>query len=433
MREYQTGGADVYGARVSGAGDVLDPGGIAISRLAGHELAPAVASSGAGWLVVWEDDRNNAPGTYESDLYGARVSPAGVVLEPEGIPISRAANGQLSPAVAWSGAAWMVVWQDDRNDTTTSYARDYDIYGARLSATGEVLEPQGIVVATEAQSTSPALASNDTDWLVVWVDDCNASRSGSDVRGARVSGSGTVVEAEGIPVSAGANQQAYPSVASNGAEWLVVWDDDRNDPAGGSTVYGVRVSEEGEVLDPAGIAVSHPSSGSGLAAPSVASNGTDWLVVWTDPRGLFAARVSRSGVVLDPEGIAVAPWAASPAVASQGLGWLVVWQDYRTRDIYGARVDETGVVLDRAGIRDLDRDRRPVWSGGRVRRLRVAGGLARLPRRSDDGRSRHLRRAGGRRRHGARPAGHPHRPGGQRPVRTRRGIERCGVAGGLGG
>ena len=57
---------------------------------------------------------------------GWRVSRAGVVLDRSGIAISTALRQQTEPAVAFDGAAYLVVWKDrNRNG---SIGRDFDIF-----------------------------------------------------------------------------------------------------------------------------------------------------------------------------------------------------------------------------------------------------------------------------------------------------------------
>jgi hypothetical protein len=46
--------------------------------------------------VVWQDQRSGS-----DDIYGARVTPAGAVLDTAGIAISAAADSQSTPALAW--------------------------------------------------------------------------------------------------------------------------------------------------------------------------------------------------------------------------------------------------------------------------------------------------------------------------------------------
>ena len=81
---------------------------VAVPAAGQQRYAPAVAFDGATYLVVWEEQ----PPAASRDIYAARVSEAGVVLDPVGIPISKAAGNQRAPAVSFDGTSFVVVWQD---------------------------------------------------------------------------------------------------------------------------------------------------------------------------------------------------------------------------------------------------------------------------------------------------------------------------------
>ena len=181
---------------MSGAGSVLDPAGIPISTAAGDQIAPAVAWNGTDFLVVWTGTA--APTSF--DIYGARVSGAGSVLDPAGIAISTAANDQTAPAVASWGDSFLVVWQDRRSGTS------YDIYGAGVGADGTVAQPAGIPISTAAgDQEAPDLAVR-YHFLVAWRD----RRSGTnyDVYATRVSPSGVVEEPAGLLVAGAATDES---------------------------------------------------------------------------------------------------------------------------------------------------------------------------------------------------------------------------------
>ena len=123
-----------------------------------------MAWNGTNFLVVWQDHRS---GTID-DIYGARVSAAGSVLDPAGIPISTAANDQLAPAVAWNGTDFLVVWEDCRSGT------NYDIYGDPGERRRQRARPRGHLHLHRGEPpVAPAVAWNGTDFLVVWTD-CRA-------------------------------------------------------------------------------------------------------------------------------------------------------------------------------------------------------------------------------------------------------------------
>ena len=88
---------------------------------------PSVVANGNGYFVVWADKRTY--GSTEYDIYGARVSATGAVLDPAGIPICTDPGRQTSPRIAFDGEKYLVVWEDDRESTTDSQL--YQIYGAR--------------------------------------------------------------------------------------------------------------------------------------------------------------------------------------------------------------------------------------------------------------------------------------------------------------
>lgn len=80
---------------VEGLGPPFHIGGAPVyGPTANAQYLPAVAFDGTNYLVVWMDYRSESP-----DIYGARVSAGGTVLDTSGIAISTAANDQLWPAL----------------------------------------------------------------------------------------------------------------------------------------------------------------------------------------------------------------------------------------------------------------------------------------------------------------------------------------------
>jgi len=337
--------ADIYGARVDQSGHVLDSAGIAISSAAKWQSAPTIACDGTNSLVVWVDERS----IYHVDIYGARVEKSGDVLDQVGIIISMAASSQSAPAIACDGTNYLVVWSEALSDTNAV------IYGARVEQLGRVLDTAGIVIsAAPLIQSTPAVAFGGTAYLVVWED----IRSGlyTDIYGARVDQSGTVLDTTGIVIAAAVRQQWSPAVTFDGTNYLVVWE---NTPNGsGWNIYGARVDQSGFVLDPAGIVISTAFSDPPLRrCPAVAFDGINYLVVWEDgyyDSGIHGARVDQSGTVLDTAGIVISDTTGRewyPAVAFDGTSYLVVWKHgLYVNDIYCARVDQNGTVLDPSGL-----------------------------------------------------------------------------------
>jgi hypothetical protein len=337
---------DIYGARVTPQSTVLDSGGIVISQVANEQCSPVLAFDGASFLVVWQDYHTD----FYGDIYGARVTPQGTVLDSAGIVISQAGNNQYSPALAFDGVNFFVVWEDNRSGS------NYDIYGARVTPQGAVLDSAGMVVSRAAHNQrSPAVGFDGADFLVAWRD----YRSGSewDIYGARVTQQGAVLDSAGVALSQAADHQCSPATAFDGVNFLVVWQDHRS----GSDwdIYGARVTPQGAVLDSAGFIISQAACDQRI--PSVGFDGANFLVVWQDDRSgsdydIYGARVTPQGTVLDSAGFVISQAACdqrTPSVGFDGADFLVVWEDYRSGsnyDIYGARVTPQGTALDSASI-----------------------------------------------------------------------------------
>src|SRR6185503_14221156 len=89
------------------------------------------------------------------------------------------------------------------------------------------LDRGGFVIGSALREReAPAVASNGTNYLVTWMDYRDVNWN---IYGARVLGSGPAAEAVldpgslAIPVSTHADTQNSPSVASDGTNYLVVW------------------------------------------------------------------------------------------------------------------------------------------------------------------------------------------------------------------
>ncbi len=124
---------DIYAARVSADGKVLDPKGIAICTAADFQGRPSVASDGKDFLVVWQDLRTGK----DWDLYGARVTADGKVLEENGFLVAGGVHNQCLPDLVFGGGSYYTVWLDAR------HFPEYRVYGARVSASGKVLDASG--------------------------------------------------------------------------------------------------------------------------------------------------------------------------------------------------------------------------------------------------------------------------------------------------
>ena len=225
-------------------GQVLDSAPRTVAPAPAMARATSVDFDGTNYFVVWEDTRASTYNSSNSDIYGARVRPSdGVPLDGTGIPLCTVLGDQSSPRVAFDGERFLAVWQDQRSLVPRTYA-------ARVRASDvQVLDPGGFVITSNpSYQYYPSVAFDGVQFLVVWEDGRNnTSGANYDIFGARVRGAdGVVLDGTGIPIAtdATANQMAV-AVASNGRGSLVAWT--HSTTSAGLDVYGARVGSDGTV------------------------------------------------------------------------------------------------------------------------------------------------------------------------------------------
>ena len=339
--DWRAAQADVYGARVTTSGQVVDDqGGIPIGVADSFQVAPDVAASGTSYLVVWSDSRNG-----NVDTYAARVSPEGTVLDPFGIAIGNSTIGrELSGGVAFDGTNYLVPWWWARIDNPF----EEDIHARRVAPSGQ---PLGFSFPVNNRRTSSASRMSPSAGAVTWLSG-QTSRArrrpwlAGDTRTDRFS------IPPGYSITTASDLQWHPAVTYGAGVFFVTWQDQR---AGLADIYAARVGPGGNVLDPAGIPIS--TLPDHQLEPAASYDGENFLVSWGDlaSSDLFGARVDGDGIVLDPAGIPISSAAgeqAAPAIAFDGENYLVVWADTRggQSDIYGTRVSRAGTVLDPDGF-----------------------------------------------------------------------------------
>ena len=342
-------------------------GSTEIRTLAVSAHSHDLEASDSGYLAVWSDARasERADALIRSgDVFAALVSGSGEPLGSSFV-VSQAPSAQSNPAVAFDGTNFTVLWTDAR----TTYAGDTTvpsvIFGARVSRQGSLLDADGFRV-TSAAAWGPALAFDGTNYLVAYM----RGDVDSDLLALRMRPDGSLVDGTELVVATGTLHQANPAVVFNGTNHLLVWQEDVGDAA---NVRAQRISPSGTFVDSRALTVSaRPGRES---EPQVASNGTDWLVVWNgEPNGWNAIRIGANGALLDaaPLDLGEDEAGAPPGVVWDGTSYRVGRYLYRTGT--GAetrcfvRVLSTGAVLDAGNCMSAT-----PTGGGRIVRLASNG------------------------------------------------------------
>ena len=393
-------------------------------RTLGGYTQSAVAVAGDRLLIAYMTDSTSGP-TRTSSFQLFNLS--GDALRPESIIDSTNAVGTLNagfaPSVGWDGHQFIIAYQWPSPDQQSG-----EIRTVRVDTNGNIVDPQPVTL-TPVLGRPPFFSLGTNGVLVAWDTPLNTSsdiavRAGSSfselatgftrfipqsaalqtqVQVATIGSNSLAVWREGdatgsivaatptktpIVISPSfALDQERPEVAANSNSYLVAWREQPSVTSSQSALYIVakRVSLDGTVLDrdPIVIATDTVPVFSGIDPIAVASDGTDFFVVWTSSNDrIHGARVRANGTVVDttPIDLSVPGTPISPRIVYVPGAYLVVWSSDPScklcgappgppiSQIYAARVSTTGQVINSPRI---------IWTGGAVPRLglgRGAGG-----------------------------------------------------------
>jgi hypothetical protein len=203
-----------------------------------------------------------------------------------------------------------------------------------IAASEPLLTPEQQVSTALGGPMTPAVASCGGHTLIVW-------------RWYGIQGS-----LDRSPVTISDTADGDPAVACAGNTFLVAWPDSDKQPF---LVVARRVRSDGTLLDVNPIMLD--AGGSVVGGVSAASDGVDFLVLWTGD-GVYIRKVSNSGAALDSARRIREGFFVSPRVAWTSQYFYVAFADYwyaqldpgtapppPTR-LYGARVNRDATVLD---------------------------------------------------------------------------------------
>jgi hypothetical protein len=223
-----------------------------------------VAFDGVNYLVVWNKFNEN------HDIYGARVTPGGQVLDE--IPIFRAPGWQINPSIAFDGTNYLLAWQD----------RETEIKGTRVTTEGVILDPDGIAISTApGWKSEPHLIFDGVNYFIVWADrrrDPLNYYANLDIYGARIKPDGTLLDGPsdtgGISINMAPLVKGNPRTTFDGRNYFVVWSVENYPMYPPAGIFGAKVSTDGfSLTDPfsIGIPLTGPPSCSGcrFVAPEV--------------------------------------------------------------------------------------------------------------------------------------------------------------------
>lgn len=346
--------------------DLLRGTNFPLSTVGWDFFRPAGASDGKNYFVVWSG-MNTHWNRWE--VYGTRVAPDGTILDPKGIPISSSSSRyEYDPQVAFDGINYFVVWREYWWEYVNgSYISHYNMVGARIRAVdGIVLDQTPIVIATGSNANGnrrPTLSFDGQNFVVVWADYEN---NNAGIYGARVRvADAAVLDPNGIRITTTTAWESNPTIISHNNISFIVWADS-------GAIYGKRMASDGTMLDATPIKI---ASSPVVQSPRLSYDGQSYFVLWTQLQGasseIYGRRIRASDLTfLDTTPIQISPASGDqfrPSVAFNGVNYLVTWTDLRDSkwEIYGTRVRAWDgrkgqkVILDPEGFRF---SQTPLWS-----------------------------------------------------------------------
>ena len=294
------------------------------SPLPWDQNMPAVASDGAGFLVVWVDGRHGG----DSDLFGARVDASGALVDPAGFPITSTPQNEFNPRLAFGAGVYLVTWESDGGAP---------VRAARVSTSGTVLDPTPLELGTAPGQTSPAVGFDGTQFLVAY---SASGTNGREIFGAHVRADGTIPAAPFL-ISNAVKDQHSPAVGCGDNSCLVAWTDHRGP---NPDVYATRVAANGAVIDGVSAGLPIATTASAEVLPGVSFGDGNWLVTWDQQSAVRFAHVSSQGAVTGGSQLTSAIASGAPEVSFNGQHFQTCYRGNSPGQIACAFISTAGAL-----------------------------------------------------------------------------------------
>ncbi len=224
----------IYAARVSPSGKLLDAKAVKVNKSTPHaRTQPAVAFDGTNYLVAFTGTTWLGPNKPDLNIYANRLSTSLKVLHKTDITVSKAINHQSHPAVAFGKTNFLVAWIDLRTGTRFNG-------GARVTKAGVVLDPNGLMVGYASEdAVPPRLGHDGQHFFVSWLRAAHKARRRSE--GWRLDAQGNPVGSWFVLSSPKPyTDEKVPAMVFSGSQYLLVWSDVRSKYSG-KHIYGNRI------------------------------------------------------------------------------------------------------------------------------------------------------------------------------------------------
>lgn len=302
-----------------------------LTMVAGVNNIADLTSNGSQFYMVWVQQQPD----YSMAVMGSRVSTTGVKLDGNGVNISGTHQPQAytTTAVIWDGTYWKITW-----------AYNNAVSVARVNNAGQLLDPGGVSVVGP---TSGRIAATSSGGLqLIWVFYNNEN----NVVSAHIAANNTAGPT--LTLSVGSPMQVRADVAVGNSGYMMAY---QSITATAHRIMVHPLDASGNPLTATPIQLDSGPILNGPGAPTVAWNGSLYLVTWGYGNSVFAQRIQQDGTLVDATPFVVMSGTDTTDVAAVGDVFLVVAHrvSYYPEYVFpiAARVrGSDGVVLDNPAL-----------------------------------------------------------------------------------
>jgi hypothetical protein len=286
-----SGWGDIFAVRLRQVdGTPLDTAALNLSNNAGWQGSTVAAGGGGGFLVAWQDGRA-VTGTM--DIWATRVTTAGAVSFPAGVALTTDTTHHERPmAAAFDGTDYHLL-----HTVEATGASPFQVLRDARIQPADLLTKSTVDVATPLDPNHRLrgqLACRSDGCLAAWSEELGTSISARAIQAGALAGS-QVTLATGLP----ANPSPAVSAATSGTPaFLVAWAEG-DWTAQVTTAKAMTTALDGSSPTTPVPVASGASGASGASSWLAASfDGTDHVVSWApDSGGLFTGWVGAAGAV----------------------------------------------------------------------------------------------------------------------------------------
>jgi hypothetical protein len=306
--------------------------------------APDVARGDSAYFVVWQG-QDSASENY--DINARFIWPDNPSADTAIFSVRTGVHA-FSPKTVFDGENFWVAWLEETSPYAETVAKV-----ARVSERGVVLDTGGIVVKGGVKSIVMA-AARETTLVALHL-------QGNAIVGMRYNADAQVLDSSLVLLS---NNGGSPVAAVAADTFLVVWYDlVEGVSMGKARLAGRRITASGTVVDSGvrdyAFSASNHDADHVVDAPIIASDGEDFLVVWSDERAdpdysarLLGRRFDNQGRFLDAEPFTITDPYSTPLrpVLTYGAGcYFLCWRRGSTGP-HAVRISPQGEVMDTVPI-----------------------------------------------------------------------------------